>query len=132
MIPISDTTRDVLQELCQSIKSFHDTLASSGRGEIALELALPRAFREQYAHIIQDEAKREEILPFVRLALTSAVFNMLVLFDEHKELGDTKVQPHLKLMRDGVEVPCPNYLHELFGDVMHDMGMDLYEWWGVK
>jgi hypothetical protein len=129
---MSDTTRDFLRELCEIVKSYHDGLANIGRDAHSLEMALPRAFREQYAHIIQDDAKRAEILPFVRLALTSAVFHTLVLLDEHKELGQTKVQPYLKLYRNDSEVPCPNYLHELFGDVMHDIGMDLYEWWGVK
>lgn len=132
MAKMDDTTHDFLEELCSTMKSYDDWLSEAGRDKRKREMMFAKEFLEENEHILVDDQRREEIQRFVRHALSSMVFNMLVLFDERKECGSTKVRPRIKLMRDGVEVPCPNYLHELIGYLMIDAGMDMYEWMGVK
>lgn len=126
MAKMDDTTRDFLEEVCSTMKYYHDGLSNAGHDKRGREMMFSKEFLEENEHILVDDQRREEIQRFVRHAISSMVFHMLVLFDERKECGSTKVEPHLKLVREGVEVPCPNHLHELVGDVMNDMGMD---WW---
>lgn len=129
MTPIDQDIDAFLRELCNTMKHYHDGYEADGRGESQTNPPHLSEFRQQHMHILRDDAQRAMVLAFVRRAMTAVTFHMLVLMDERKELGPNRVSPKLTLMRDGKELPYCNYLHELLGDVMHDMGMDLNEWW---
>jgi hypothetical protein len=127
---MDQSVRDFLEELCEMLKRLDEATQSLCDDPDGLEYCCPNEEdRRQLLALLRDVDARKVLIRLTRQAATAAVFHVLVLLDERKELGQTKVRPSLKLYVNDSEVPCPNYLHELLGDAMLGLGMDTYDWW---
>lgn len=124
---------DFLLELCTMMRRREELLEHSVNLSAAPE---DRLFFEPEAHaraaaFLADSNARVECQRFVRTSVLQLVFNLLVLFDEGRELGPSRVRPRISLSFAGAPVDCPTHLHELLGAVMSEVGMDTDEWFGM-
>lgn len=120
--------RDFLAQLCESIEGISQDVERWTEGDTS-PLLLTEQDEGALRELLQDGQRGRLCLRLARHAATAAVFNMLVLFDEQRRLGVTGAAAKLSLMVGDMETAPPSYLHELLGDVMHDLGMETDEWW---
>ncbi len=121
---------DLLREVCSIIRSVDTNIASLRSERRALEFLFPAEMDQRaLLELLEDESARALVQRLTRHAATAAMFHLLTVLDERKELGETRAAPRLILDVGSDVVEPPPDLHERLGAVMQAEGMDTEEWW---
>lgn len=123
------TVQDFLNELCRMIASIDEDVQSC-HSDPHIHVLLPNVQdQNDLCSLMSNEKYKALCIRLARHAATTMAFQMLVLFDERRELGHTRVSPRLHFVVGTKDQCPPNHLHELLGEAMQDLGMDTDKWW---